>query len=205
MVPAANNGFKESAPRFPRPELQSKPLTPDDLLAMGDEGKSFELVNGELFEKNESLLSGRVESILCRLVDGHCSTNDLGPVWTGTQGIRCFPDDPTKIRKPDTFFVKKERFQSTSWHDGFLTVTPDMAAEVISSNDLASEIDEKVEEYLAAGIPLVWVINPEVRTVIIHRGDGSVTKLHENDELTGENVIPGFRCKVAELFPPAAS
>jgi Uma2 family endonuclease len=182
--------------------VQAKRLTAEDLLAMGHEGKSFELVNGELVEKNVSLLSGRVEAILLRKVDEHCTTHDLGPVWPGTQGIRCFPDDPHKIRKPDTFFVKKERFQSTYWQEGFLTIAPDLAAEVISSNDLATEVGEKVEEYLAVGIALVWVVDPEIRTVVIHRADGSVSKLRENDELTGENVVQGFRCKVADLFPP---
>ena len=83
-----------------------------------------------------------------------------------------------------------------------MTIAPDLAVEVISANDLVAELDEKTEEYLAAGIPLVWVIDPEVRTVVIHRGDGTLAKLRENDDLTGESVIPGFHCKVAELFPP---
>ena len=60
-----------------------------------------------------------------------------------------------------------------------------------------------MEEYLAAGIPLVWVIDPENEIVYIHRADGSVTKLHKNDELSGETTLPGFTCKVADLFPDA--
>lgn len=59
----------------------------------------------------------------------------------------------------------------------------------------------RVEELLAAGIRLVWVINPQLRTVEIHRPGGKITKLYANDELTGEDVIPGFRCHVADLFP----
>ena len=55
-----------------------------------------------------------------------------------------------------------------------------------------------------AGVALVWVIDPEARTVHIHRGDGSVTWLREDDELSGEDVVPGFRCRVASIFPAKA-
>jgi Uma2 family endonuclease len=60
-----------------------------------------------------------------------------------------------------------------------------------------------VEEYLRVGVKLVWVISPESRTVRVHRPDSSDTRLHEDDELTGEDVIPGFRCRVGDLFLPA--
>ena len=72
---------------------------------------------------------------------------------------------------------------------------------MISSHDEFGEVTEKIEEYLAAGIPLVWVIDPENEIVLIHRKDGTVTKLHKQDELSGEDILPGFRCKVVELFP----
>jgi Uma2 family endonuclease len=76
--------------------------------------------------------------------------------------------------------------------------------EVVSTNDLAQDVNEKVEEYLQAGVPLVWEVYPESRTVLVHRPNSTVTKLHATDELTGEDVFPGFRCQVAEFFPPEA-
>jgi Uma2 family endonuclease len=85
--------------------------------------------------------------------------------------------------------------------EGYIYIAPDLAAEVVSPNDLAYEVEAKVVEYLDAAVPLVWVIDPEARTVRIHRGDGSVSWLRENDELSGEDVIPGFRCPVAAIFP----
>ncbi len=48
---------------------------------------------------------------------------------------------------------------------------------------------------------LIWVINPQSRKVMVHRIDGSVARLRETDEHSGEDVIPGFRCPVHELFP----
>ena len=77
-------------------------------------------------------------------------------------------------------------------------IPPDLAVEVVSPNDTAYEVDEKLEDYRSVDVPLVWVINPNSRTVKIHRGDGSVSYLHEADELSGENVIPGFQRPATE-------
>jgi Uma2 family endonuclease len=66
--------------------------------------------------------------------------------------------------------------------------------------DLAYEVTDHVEEYLGAGTRLVWVVDPHVRTVIVYRADGSIVGRREKDELDGEDVVPGFRCPVRELF-----
>ena len=84
--------------------------------------------------------------------------------------------------------------------EGHIGIAPDLAVEVVSPNDLAYEIDKKVEEYDTASVKLIWVVNPETKTVRVHRADGTVTVLREKDELDGENVVPGFRCRVGDLF-----
>ncbi len=180
--------------------VQTKPITPAELLAMPD-SNNLELVGGELVEKPVSVLSALVESKMHVRLGGFCDAHKTGVVLSSTNGIQCFPDEPNKVRKPDISFVKRERFSLEHLREGFLSIAPDLAVEVISSHDEFAEITEKVEEYLAAGVALVWVIDPENRLVYIHRRDGSVTKLRESDELSGENVIPGFACKVAELLP----
>jgi Uma2 family endonuclease len=83
---------------------------------------------------------------------------------------------------------------------GHLPIHPDLAVEVTSPGDSVYEVDQKIQEYLAAGVSLVWEVNPELRTILIHRQDGTVTRLGENDEITGENVLPGFRCRVGDFF-----
>jgi Uma2 family endonuclease len=88
--------------------------------------------------------------------------------------------------------------------EGHCPIAPDLAVEVVSPNDTAYEIDEKVREFLDAGVPLVWVVNPEQRTVEIHRANGFGTILRENDEISGEDVIPGFRCRVGDFCQPPA-
>lgn len=82
---------------------------------------------------------------------------------------------------------------------GYMPIAPDLAVEVLSPNDHAYEVDQKVDEYFGAGVRLIWIVNPEKRTVIIHRPDGTVTKLTAKDALDGEDVVPG--CPVHEFFP----
>ncbi len=182
--------------------VQSRIYTPADLLAMPD-ANGIELVNGELVEKPVSALSAFVEVKVSRKLDAFCDAHNTGVVLSSTNGIQCFPWDPRKVRKPDVSFFKRERFTADHLLEGFLSIAPDLAVEVISSHDEFAEMMEKIEDYLAAGIPLVWIIDPENELAYIHRIDGTVTKLRKTDELDGENILPGFRCKLAELFPGA--
>lgn len=84
--------------------------------------------------------------------------------------------------------------------EGHCRIVPDLVAEVVSPNDYYSDVEEKAKEYLGAGVCLVWVIDPRTKTVRVHRQDGSETRLGASDELLGEEVIPGFRCRVGDLF-----
>jgi Uma2 family endonuclease len=174
--------------------------TPADLLAMPDAIR-FELVNGELVERNASLLSGKVEILVATRLQNAAESHDAGDVWGASTGCRFYPDDPDKIRKPDATFVRRDRFSSEHYRDGFLTIRPDIVVEVVSTNDRAHDVFEKIEEYLSAEVPLVWVVDPERQIVHVHRQDGTVSKLHATDELTGEDVFPEYRCRVADFFP----
>jgi Uma2 family endonuclease len=78
---------------------------------------------------------------------------------------------------------------------------PDLLIEVVSPNDLAWEVEAKVTEYLRAGVPLLWVFYPDTCTVWVYRASGQVTHLSVEDTLSGEEVLPGFTCPVAEVFP----
>lgn len=180
--------------------VEKKTYTPADLLAMPD-SNNIELVNGELVEKPVSALSAFVEAKVWRKLDAYCEAHNVAVVLSSTNGIQCFPDEPRKIRKPDITVFNKERFTREEWLERFVSIAPDLAVEVISHNDKFAEITKKIEEYLAAGVLLVWVIDPVNKIAYIHRKDGSVTKLHKNDELDGEDVLRGFTSKLADLLP----
>lgn len=175
-------------------------ITLEDYLALPDHER-FELVDGQLVEVNVSALSSWVGGRLHRYLDVYVDAHQLGWVWPADNLYRCFPWDPGKVRKPDVSFIRRDRITPEAMTEGVITLAPDLVAEVVSPNDLAVDVDERVKDYLDAGVPLVWVVNPVLRTIRVHRADGSLTGLTERDELSGENIVPGFACPVAALFP----
>ena len=175
-------------------------FTPEDLLSI-PEAKGCELVDGLLVERNMGAESTWITTRLARYLDVFCDANRLGWVFTGEAGYLCFPFAPTLVRKPDASFVRRGRLPGGLPPTGHILLPPDLAVEVVSPNDLYYEVEREIHEYLRAGVPLVWVINPPTQVVRIHRPGGSLTDLEGQQELTGENVLPGFRCRVADLFP----
>jgi Uma2 family endonuclease len=175
--------------------------TPEDLLAMPD-GKSYELVDGQLVERKMGVESSWVTGRLHSRLDRFCQEHGTGWVVQADCGYQCFLDDPSRVRRPEVSFVRYGRFPSEVLPKGWAKIAPDLAVKVVSPNETAYEVDEKLTDYQKAGVPLVWVINPNSSTVRVHRGDGSVSYLREDEELSGEDVIPGFRCMVREFLPP---
>ncbi len=186
--------------------VADKIYTPEDLLALPEQ-VNYELVDGHLVERPMSRLSSWVGARLFRLIDTHLEDRDLGWAWHADQGYTCFPGPRLKVRFPDVSFVRRERLPDGLTSDGYIEIAPDFAVEVISPNDLAQDVERKVVEYLNAGVVLVWVIYPEARTAYVYRRDGSVTWFRNDAELSGEDVLPGFACRLTKLFPavdPAA-
>lgn len=186
-------------PRSTPRELRPTGYSPEDLLIMPD-GERYELVNGELMEKTMSGLSSWVGMEVGARLRNFVVENQLGWVFGSDAGFQCFPDDPDKVRKPDVSYVAKDKLPNGPT-DGHLRVTPDLAIEVASANDSLRDSDRKVEEYLAAGVRSVWLINPNIRVVQVIRADGTFLRLHDSDELTEPEVLPGFRCHVRDLLP----
>lgn len=179
--------------------------TAEDLLAMPD-GDRYEVVRGELLEKHVSedadWISGEILSLLRNFTRG----SGLGWVFGGERLFRCFPHDPTQGRKPDVSYLSAGKLPGGPTGRGITPVAPDIAVEVVSPRDAAYALEEKLSDYRRAGVPLVWVVYPNRRTVHVYAGGSEVPSvLHEADTLTGGDVLPGFAAKVAELFPPAAT
>ena len=177
-------------------------FTPDDLLALPD-SVSYELVDGRLVERGMGTVSSWIGGELYGRVRDFCKQHRLGWAFPADASYQCFPDEPERVRKPDVSFIRFGRLPGEKLPEGHTRIAPDFAVEVVSPNDLASELDRKVKEYLGAGVRLVWVIYPETRSARIHRANGSVAEARESDELSGEDVVPGFRCTIRELLPPA--
>jgi Uma2 family endonuclease len=174
-------------------------FTPEDLLKMPD-GDRFELVDGQLVERHMGFRAGRIAGRLYALIDAAYHGSPPGWLLPGDVGYQCFPDSPHKVRIPDLSFISFTRLPIPQEPEGYCPVFPDLAVEVVSPNDLSYDVEEKIREFLGAGVKLVWTIHPVRRTVQVDRADGTSTILHENDELTGENVLPGFHCRVRDIF-----
>lgn len=84
---------------------------------------------------------------------------------------------------------------------GFLETPPDLAVEILSPSSRAGEILEKVGEYLDGGARLVWVLDPGTRTATVYRSRKEIRMLTADDELDGEEVLPGFRARLVDVFP----
>jgi Uma2 family endonuclease len=175
-------------------------VTPDDLLTMPD-GDLYELVDGQLVELPMSSIASVVAGNLITELNIFQRPLNLGWVFGIDCGFQCFPHDPNRVRKPDVAFVRKERIPGGILSKGDVKVAPNLAAEVVSTHDLFSEVMEKVEDYLAAQVPLVWVIHPETRSAQVFRLHGSPSYLHEEDELDGEGAVPGFHMRLGDILP----
>lgn len=181
-------------------------ITPDELLQRPDE-KDFELTAGALVQRKTGNESSEIATYLAGLIAIHCRKNRLGRVCGSDGGFIFIRDGKENVRRPDVSFFKSGRLPpGQSWAKGYELIAPDLAVEVLSPNDLASEIETKIEEYQTVGVRLIWVVNPPSRTVTVLRLDGSVSRLHAVDVLDGEDVIPGFTCSIAEILevPPVA-
>jgi Uma2 family endonuclease len=176
--------------------------TADDLLTLPD-GDRFELVDGRLTERQMGAESAYLGYRLSRLLGNYCESPFSGWVLPSDASYQFLPDRPNLVRKPDVSFIRLGRLPNEEMPTGHVRMAPDLAVEVVSPNDLYYEVDQKVREYRQAGVRLVWLIVPPSRSVLIRRLDGTIAEVHEGDELSGEDVVPGFRCRVADIFHPS--
>ena len=176
----------------------SAPYTPEDLLHLDREGL-FELVDGQLVEKQMSFIAGKCATRVGQILSNYLEKSPVGEVASEVT-FQCFPDDPDLVRRPDIAFIAAARSASVP-DEGHVKIAPDIAIEIISPGDRINDFEDKLADYRSAGIKLVWEVNPTFRYVRIHRPDRTTAFLEEHETLTGENVLPGFSVKVADLMP----
>jgi Uma2 family endonuclease len=174
-------------------------ITADEVLA-NSEFDHCEFVGGEIVEKVMSGLAALVEAKIVFQLVSYCNSHG-GSAFGSTAAYRCFPDDPIKFRRPDASYISAGRIHHDELEEGYISIAPDLAVEVVSPNDLAYEVETKVDEYLEAGFRLVWLVLPVNQTVRVFRAGHDPIQLNSQAELSGEDVLPGFRCRVIDLFP----
>ncbi|MGI8981080.1 MAG: Uma2 family endonuclease [Pirellulaceae bacterium] len=174
------------------------PIVPSADLERLLEQVDYELVDGKLRTRpmgaKSSWIGGRIYGFLFTFLAKH----PIGHIFISDCGYTCFPKNT--LRKPDVSFIRLGRLEGEVIPSGWLQIAPDLAVEVLSPGDVADEMDEKVQQYLKAGVRLVWEVHPASKTVYVHREDGTTIAIKESSELSGEDVVPGFSVSLAKIF-----
>ena len=123
----------------------------------------------------------------------------MGEVFAAETGF-ILRRSPDTVRAPDASFIAADRLPEGDLPAGYFEIVPDLAVEVLSPNDRTGEVRDKVDEWIRAGVRLVWVINPAAGTAMVYRPDSDGQELTVGDSLDGAEVIPGFTCQIRELF-----
>ena len=177
----------------------TRPMTADELLAMPDDGFRYELVRGELIKMSPaSPFHSECAMLIGASLVARAEADGLGKVYGADAGFLLASDH---VRAPDAAFVRAERAKEVSrGTTGFFPGPPDLAVEVISPSDRLTEVNAKVAEWLAAGTLAVVVVNPRNLTVRIHRSQTDVVILNADDVLEVQDIVPGWRMAVANIF-----
>lgn len=189
--------------------IASEPMTTEALLALPEDGVERWLIRGQLREKSmrEEAMTVRnrfhskaLASVTTCLKNWRdAQPEPRGDVLSGEAGVRLRRDPDTTVGI-DVVYVSAEVLARQSNETTLIDGVPAVAVEILSPNDTVEEINEKIDEYLSAGIPLVWIIDPYRRTATIYCPQNPPRLVTEGDELGGESVLPGFRVCMAELF-----
>lgn len=165
-------------------------------------GQRFELLNGELRAMAAAgFLHGQTVALATGLLWTVLQSRNLG-ILVGAETGFMLHRDPDHVRAPDVGFVAHEHLSGHSEIAGFLELAPDFAVEVVSPTDRWSDVTSKAQDWLDHGTRVVWIIDPGSRAVEIWRADGRIDRRRGNGEVDAEPVLPEFRCRVPELFPP---
>lgn len=161
--------------------------------------KRTELVRGRMIVREPAgFRHGDIAVNITYLITRFVREHDLGRVLAAETGFK-LSTNPDTVRAPDVAFVRHERIPNPMPR-GYAPFAPDLAVEVLSPDDRPGEILAKVADWLGAGTLLVWVVDPDRRLVRVHEADGSVSEISGSGALEGGDVLPGFRCTLADVM-----
>ena len=173
--------------------MNAESITLEEFLA--NDYESYEYVKGELAPMSTPTMAhGEISTNIVTLLNNYVRQHQLGRVYTAETTFQIGESG----RKPDVAFVSQERLPENRHQAS--PIPPDLAIEVVSPSDKVYDVQEKALEYLDAGTQMVWVIEPIAKTITVYRSPSDIKMLTINDTLTGEDVVEGFQCAVAEVF-----
>ena len=174
-------------------------VTIDEFESMPLEGR-WELIDGVPVEMSPSAdESSSFGAKIVYLLGLHVHPKHLGRIYGADGGFVLFPDRQT-VRVPDVAFVRADRAPQGAARKSFPRLAPDLVVEVLSPSDSASEVVAKLEMYQEAGVPLIWLVDPDKKTVTVIADAYPTRVLKQDDILDGGDVLPGFSVPVADIF-----
>jgi Uma2 family endonuclease len=175
-------------------------LTVEDFWALPEEdGVRLELARGRVVrEPAPGLRHGSVAARVVALLHREGVERGLGAVLFDV-GFRLI-GVPGTVRVPDVAFLRVGRIPAEGLPIGFGDGAPDLAIEILSPSNTASEMQRKALEYLDAGARLVWIVDPDAATVTVYRSRAEVRILGGDEPLDAGEVIPGLESPVSALF-----
>ena len=180
--------------------VTQKLITAEEFFRMPDppDGSQQELVKGVIVTMPPP---GGRHGFCCSRIDrrigNYVEERKLGSVFVNDTGF-LMERDPDTVRGPDVSFWSQERLPEVPV--GYITIPPDLIVEVVSPSDHYARIQKRVADYLETEVRLIWIADPEDRSVTVYRPGQKMVVLNENETLSGMDVLPGFSCKVADLF-----
>lgn len=171
--------------------------TEQDLLRGIDGSIWCELVDGVLVVKAMGFTESVVASILIQWINNFLDQHPLG-ACAGEQGICKLM--PGVVRAPDVSFISREQLAMAKGDLTFAPCAPLLCVEIWSKGNTRREIDRKIDEYFQHGARLVWEIFPRKQRAVIYHSPTKITALTPADHIDGEDVLPGFRFSLADLF-----
>ncbi len=187
------------------PELDTprQKLTIDEFLALPDDGVDRMLLDGELWEVGVTTRNRSHGKRAARITTKLTNWNDAQPVPRGevTSGDTGFwlERTPASLVGPDVAYASPELVRRTPEDSAYYEGPPTLAVEILSPSDRIEDVVVKVRKYLKVGT-VVWEVNPEYQTVMVHRPGQTVEVYNITQELVGDPYLPGFRVAVAEFF-----
>ena len=145
-----------------------------------------------------SHIHGRIEGRFYRLLSDHVEPRKLGQVMVGEVGIY-IRRNPDTIRAADVLYISNDRYAQLR-SASYLDVAPELVVEVLSPDDSWQAVMRKLADYFSIGVKLVWVADPDARTIYAYRSVTEATQFKEGDTLTAPEVLPGLAVPVAEVF-----
>ncbi len=178
-------------------------VTEDEFLSSG-EWDGYELIDGVPVESDMSALSSWVGGEVHGQIRDYLKAHRGGVLFPPDAIFKAWPERPNHLRKADCMYFIAGRLAGDRPPDGTISEAPDLAVEVLSPNDGARDLNLKINDYLGAGVRLIWLVHPETQTVQILRANGHDSHIGRDDTLSGEDVLPGFEVRVGDLFPKRA-